>query len=538
MITLFGQTIRKQFLVIMVAMLLLLMAGAAVAYLAEKRLADEYMEERRRMNEKVKAIGLVESSFKHTIFSMRGYIAFQNEEELQQAYNSARKLKEAMRKFKPLASSAEEKKLVVELAEFNGTYANQLVPKAEALVKAGNYEGVRQLSSLGTTDQILSLIQAVEAEKSVLNELIDQRYKQFLERTRALNAAVAGYFVFVFAVTSGAVWLLSRKLGQPLQELTEAAEKLAAGGQVHIRQIKRKDELGVLSAAFVHMTKTIQEREHELTAHNEELMMQQEELERMLAETEQMKDRLLEVDQLKSELVSTVSHELRTPLAGILGFTELMLNRSLNQEKQKKYLTTIHQEAVRLTNLINDFLDLQRMESGAFACSFEKVDPAPLIESIIETISQTTNRHHFQLIDQRSKKWLSGDQERLIQVFTNLLGNAVKFSPQGGQITVYVTNNEKSMLIKIKDEGLGIPAAEIPHVFKKFHRIDNSDRRKIGGTGLGLAVCKEIAEAHGGTITVSSEYGEGSVFSVLLPLWEEKETTVNGERSDEYIDCR
>ncbi|MFL0365828.1 sensor histidine kinase [Pseudobacillus sp. 179-B 2D1 NHS] len=518
MITMFRKSIRKQFLATMVAMLFLLIIGAGVAYFAGERLAGNYMEKRREMNTKVQAIRFLENSFKNTVFSMRGYIAFKDEKELQQAYDNSRELQRAIREFQPLASSLEEKKLVRELAEFRRIYMYELVPKAAAFVKSSDYESVQRLSASGVTDRIMFFINEIEAEKAGLNRRIDTQYKQFLEQTRTLNIFLAGYFIFVFVITSGAVWLLSRRIGQPLQELTAAAEKLAAGREVHIRQIKRTDELGVLSASFVHMARTIQEREHELTAHNEELVMQQEELEKMLIETERMKNQLLEVDQLKSELVSTVSHELRTPLASILGFTELMLNRSLKEEKQRKYLTTIHQEAVRLTSLINDFLDLQRMESGSFVCSFAKVDPRLLIEQVIEAVNQTTDRHHFQLIDQRSQKWLNGDRERLIQVFTNLISNAVKFSPEGGTIVVRLTNDEQKMLIEIKDEGLGIPAADIPHLFKKFHRIDNSDRRKIGGTGLGLAICKEIVEAHEGSIAVSSEYGKGSVFSILLPL--------------------
>ncbi|KMY53892.1 hypothetical protein AC623_07845 [Bacillus sp. FJAT-27231] len=518
MITGFRKSIRKQFLFIMLAMLFLLMMGAAAAYLIGEQLTEDYKEKRKAMNEKVQAVRFVESSFKNTVFSMRGYIAFENERELQQAYDSARDLQRAIREFEPLASSSREKKLFAELADFRRLYMNRVVPKATAFVKDGDHESIHQLWASGVTDSVNFLIKEIESERAGLNESIDLQYQQFLEQTKKLNIFTAIYVVFVLVVTSGAVWVLFRRIGRPLQELTTAAEKLAAGHEVQIRQLKRRDELGVLSTAFVHMAKTIQEREHELTAHNEELVMQQEELERMLAETERMKNQLLELDRLKSELVSTVSHELRTPLASILGFTELMVKRSLGEEKQKKYLTTIHQEAIRLTNLVNDFLDLQRMESGAFICSFEKTDPKLLIERVIEAVSHTAHHHHFQLVDERSQKWLNGDEERLIQVFTNLISNAVKFSPKGGMIAVHLENDAHNMIINVKDEGLGIPAAEIPYLFKKFHRIDNSDRRKIGGTGLGLAICKEIIEAHGGEIMVSSEYGKESVFSIVLPL--------------------
>ncbi|MER1987199.1 MAG: ATP-binding protein [Solibacillus sp.] len=224
-----------------------------------------------------------------------------------------------------------------------------------------------------------------------------------------------------------------------------------------------------------------------------------------------------EVDQMKSELVSTVSHELRTPLSSILGFTELLLTKELKQERQQKYIETIHKEAKRLTNLINDFLDLQRMESGRQTYTMEPFVLGALADDIIKNFQHEKN-HTITLINEAINDRIIGDKERLTQLFINIIGNAIKFSPSGGEIQVKLENKVDQVVISIQDEGIGIPKDAITSLFQKFKRIDNSARRKIGGTGLGLALSKEIALQHNGTIWIESEEGEGTTVFVGLPL--------------------
>lgn len=225
-----------------------------------------------------------------------------------------------------------------------------------------------------------------------------------------------------------------------------------------------------------------------------------------------------EVDQMKSDLVSTVSHELRTPLSSVLGFTELMLNRELKPERQRKYLETIHKEAMRLTNLINDFLDLQRMESGQQEYKREKVNINEILTEVITRFEPNAPLHQFVIKDSAVATELLADAERIEQLFTNLISNAVKFSPDGGAVELISYNRGANLVIEVHDQGLGIPEEEIPKLFRKFHRIDNGDRRKIGGTGLGLPICKEIIEAHDGNITVRSIVGEGTTFELEFPI--------------------
>ncbi len=226
-----------------------------------------------------------------------------------------------------------------------------------------------------------------------------------------------------------------------------------------------------------------------------------------------------EVDRLKTELVSTVSHELRTPLTSIIGFTELLRYRSLQPERVDQYLGMIHQETLRLEDLISNLLDVQRMESGQQAYDNK---PERLHDILAETIAmhQGSSLHHNLTLECGTNLLVYGDRDRLSQLFTNLLHNAIKYSPEGGKVAVCVTHDQADTIeISVQDKGIGIPESAISKLFDKFYRVDNSASRKIGGTGLGLAICKEIAEGHGGSIHVDSSVGEGSTFTITLPKY-------------------
>lgn len=231
-----------------------------------------------------------------------------------------------------------------------------------------------------------------------------------------------------------------------------------------------------------------------------------------------------EIDRMKSEFVSTVSHELRTPLASVLGFAELMLNKALKPERQQRYVSAIYQEAKRLTALINDFLDLQRMESGLQNYLKEPIAIDSLVQEVFALYQVQSTRHSFTLDLQTPQVVVEGDRNKLRQVMTNLISNAVKYSPHGGEVRVTCRADGDRFLIDVADEGLGIPADALPHLFTKFYRVDNSDRREIGGTGLGLAIVAEIVAMHQGEITVTSESGRGSTFTVSLPHFKQPTT--------------
>ena len=227
-----------------------------------------------------------------------------------------------------------------------------------------------------------------------------------------------------------------------------------------------------------------------------------------------------EVERLKDELVATVSHELRTPLTSLRGFAELMLKRNFPQEKQRDFLAIIHKESLRLTKLINDFLDLQRMESGRQEYAFEVLDLAALQREVMAVFSREDALHHFRFEAPACLPAVSADADRIRQVLSNLLSNAVKFSPNGGEIVSDLRQEGAEVVVRVRDPGIGIAADMQGQLFSKFFRADNHETRRIGGTGLGLALVKEIITAHGGRVWVESVDGQGSTFSFTLPVAE------------------
>lgn len=225
------------------------------------------------------------------------------------------------------------------------------------------------------------------------------------------------------------------------------------------------------------------------------------------------------IDEMKNEFISIVSHELRTPLASVLGFIEILLHRELPQEKQKRYMETIYNEAQRLANLINDFLDLQRMESGRQSYHFSPINLPSLVADIAEQW-QDKQKHRVVIHQHASELWIRADVNRIRQVFDNLISNAIKYSPSADHIDIHLTAHEGKITIAIQDYGLGIPQEANEHMFSKFFRVDNSDRRQIGGTGLGLAIVKEIVEGHRGQISFTSEMGHGTTFRIVMDQYE------------------
>jgi PAS domain S-box-containing protein len=232
-----------------------------------------------------------------------------------------------------------------------------------------------------------------------------------------------------------------------------------------------------------------------------------------------------ELSRAKDEMVSMVSHEMRTPLASIVGFAELLVTREVTPKKLNEYLAVILQEGRRLTALINDFLDLRRIEGGHVTMRFAPADVAALVKRAVTLLSDPTGS----VIETRFPDDLPlvrVDNDSVFRVVANLLSNARKYSPHGGSIVIGAQVVGDMVDVYVQDEGLGIPGEALTQVFAKFYRVDTPDRKGIKGTGLGLAISKNIVEAHGGKIGVTSGgLGKGSRFHFTIPIVREQAQT-------------
>jgi PAS domain S-box-containing protein len=228
-----------------------------------------------------------------------------------------------------------------------------------------------------------------------------------------------------------------------------------------------------------------------------------------------------EVDRLKSEFVSTVSHELRTPLTSIRGALGLLAAGVLGDLplQVRDLLRLAERNAVRLTALINDILDFERLDSGRFELKVAEVDLDLLFEQALEAVRPVALEQEISLVCQPAGIRLLADADRVVQVLINLLSNALKFSPPGSEIHIWVKPGEAGMArLQVKDQGPGIPEGYHQRVFERFGQVETAAYRDKGGTGLGLAICKAIVEHHGGRIGVQSEPGKGSTFWAELPM--------------------
>jgi signal transduction histidine kinase len=229
-------------------------------------------------------------------------------------------------------------------------------------------------------------------------------------------------------------------------------------------------------------------------------------------------DRLREVDRLKDEFVAVASHELRTPLAAVYGAAITLRQHDLDGETRDSMLDVIFHESDRLARIVNDVLWASRLESGGLPTVIESCDPLELTEAVVaDARRRLPAGSSLELNSAPALPVVAADPEKLRRVLVNLVDNAVKYSPDGGRIEVEVAPSDGWVRFSVRDEGLGIPEAEMERIFDKFHRLDPYLQRGVSGTGLGLYICRELVRQMNGRIWVESSVGEGSTFSFELP---------------------
>jgi signal transduction histidine kinase len=334
-----------------------------------------------------------------------------------------------------------------------------------------------------------------------------------VNRILARNLVMLG---LVAALALAAAWVGGNLfIVRQIKTLVEATKRVASG-ELGVRTglPQGQGELSQLASAFDQMAESL-ERAHEQR-------LQEEELRRKNYELEQQNLAIQEANRLKTEFVSMVSHELRTPLTSIQGYAELLLEDQRITEEQRETLTIIKKNSDRLLGLVNDLLDLSRMEAGKLDLHRANLDLARLIPQVAGSlrplIESKRQRLELDLGEALPPVW--ADQDRVTQILTNLISNAHKYTLAEGNITVAARQDDGFVRVDVSDTGIGLSPEDQARLFTKFFRAHERSPQAGGGTGLGLVICRLLVQLHGGRITVSSAPGQGSTFSFSLPVLE------------------
>ncbi len=331
-------------------------------------------------------------------------------------------------------------------------------------------------------------------------------------------------------IIAGSYLIIRYVIVKPVKHLKEVSEAIATG-ELNIRsEIQTGDEFEDLSHAFNRMLRNltnIQERNRKLIA----------DLDRKVDELARVNMALFENNRLKSEFLSTMSHELRTPLNSIIGFSEILLTADNLTEKQHRYAANIMTSGQRLLALINDVLDLAKLEAGKMRLHPESVNPAAACEHAVSMFRPLAEKKNIDLkvVADPAGPVVRQDAGKLQQILTNLISNAVKFTPEGGRVTVKAATDGNDLVFTVGDTGVGIAPDEQDLIFEKFRQAANPMTREQGGTGLGLSIVRELAKLLNGDVTLHSELGRGSTFTVRVAAKLADEPLAEFELSEEVV---
>ena len=277
--------------------------------------------------------------------------------------------------------------------------------------------------------------------------------------------------------------ILSYSIAKPLAQLTHASEEIARGHYDQEIPVRGSDEVARLARSFNRMAREVKRAR-----------------------------------QRERDFVADISHELKTPLTSVQGFSQALLDGTVEEmEGVRRAAQIIHEEADRMARLVGELLELSKLESGQIELARGPLNLTELLRRCVARFTARAEEAGIRLrVDLPALPLIHGDPDRLERVFSNLLDNAIKFTPEGGKVDLTARKGDEAIEVTVADTGVGIPREDLPHIFERFYRGDRS--RRAGGTGLGLAIAREIVIAHGGKIEVKSEVGRGTRFTVTLPL--------------------
>jgi signal transduction histidine kinase len=348
-----------------------------------------------------------------------------------------------------------------------------------------------------------------------------------------INRAVLLSTALVVALFSmGGTYIIVRYvIVKPVKHLKEVSDAISAG-ELNVRsEIQTGDEFEDLSHAFNRMLRNLvsmQDRWRKVHA----------DLDRKVDELAQANMALYESNRLKGDFLATMSHELRTPLNSILGFSEVLLSSEQLTDKQQRWVRNIQTSGDRLLNLINDILDLAKIEAGKMQVRLEEFSIHDVAEGLINMFRPLAEKKNIDLRGQVDAgiPVMRQDVVKLQQILSNLLSNAIKFTPEGGRVLLKADADPLHVVLTVTDTGVGIASEEQELVFEKFRQSGNPLTREHAGTGLGLSIVRELSKLLGGHVTLQSELGRGSTFTVRLPLQLSEEPRLEFDLAREHVD--
>ena len=338
--------------------------------------------------------------------------------------------------------------------------------------------------------------------------------------------------VTVFLIMFGSYIIVRYVIVKPVKHLKEVADTITSG-ELNVRsEIQTGDEFEDLSVAFNRMLRS-------LVAMQERLRKVNNDLDRKVDELAQANLALYESNRLKSDFLATMSHELRTPLTSVLGFSDVLANSAGLNDKQKRWIGNIRSGGDQLMSLINDILDLAKIEAGKMQLVPVVFEMADVCEGLLTMFKPLAEKKNIDLrgVYAEGIPTVRQDRGKVQQILQNLLSNAIKFTPEGGWVILRAEGEPGFVVVTVQDTGVGIAPEEQELVFEKFRQAGrNLMTREHGGTGLGLSIVRELVRLLGGSVTLQSELGRGSTFTVRLPLTLSEEPRLEFDLANEGVD--
>ncbi len=470
------------------------------------------------------------------------------------------------------------------LDHYSAAFDNFTMLSSLLVTRGEGVDAVSVQADIGrTTEEMVSSITEID---QIISSMLEHSFSEVQKNLARLNHIHDTIIIFTIIIILLVIVVMIRAVGRPVRMLSQGTEAIVKGDYEHRISLSGKDEMAVLAERFNYMAEVLSNREKSLTqkkyqledlnstldrkvrertaalrekqeelnrkyleleSANEELQASYIQLETTAAELEEaqaklqenydvlkkMNDELRKANEVKNRFLAVMSHELRTPLTIINGYMSLVLEKDYGKPGPElaEIMRTVKEQGKSQLHLIEDLLDLTRIESGEFKLHRQTCDPNILLRKLVDNFKPRLEEKQINITldiegDLPQAHW---DYQKMLQVFQNLLDNALKFTPAAGWIAIGARTRGEFIECRISDNGIGIPKDKLNQVFDRFYQVDSSATRRYGGVGLGLSIVREIILAHNGKIFIESEEGKGTTFLILMPYGHVHEKDIPAE---------